>query len=64
MDAYRAEDAPRVRQIMAEHMADAEHHMSALEAEMAVQMLVSNDSPNHQNHRSKLHDLLTENTSG
>ncbi|MCO7229623.1 FCD domain-containing protein [Halomonas sp. CnH100-B] len=63
VDAYRAEDAPRVRQIMAEHMADAEHHMSALEAEMAVQMLVSNDSPNHQNHRSKLHDLLTENTS-
>ena len=25
---------------------------------MALQMLVNNDSPTHQNHRSKLHDLL------
>ncbi|BBI53828.1 hypothetical protein HORIV_62490 [Vreelandella olivaria] len=63
VDAYRAEDTQRVRQVMAEHMADAEHHMSALEAEMAAQMLISNDSPNLQNHRSKLHDLATENAS-
>ncbi|MEL7611656.1 FadR family transcriptional regulator [Halomonas sp. ATBC28] len=63
VDAYRAEDTQRVRQVMAEHMADAELHMSALEAEMAAQMLISNDSPNLQNHRSKLHDLPTENLS-
>ncbi|GAA0688384.1 FCD domain-containing protein [Vreelandella titanicae] len=63
VEAYRAEDIQRVRQVMAEHMADAEHHMSALEAEMAAQMLISNDSPNIQNHRSKLHDLPTENLS-
>lgn len=63
VDAYRAEDATRVRRIMAEHMADAEHHMSALEAEMAAQMLISNHSHNLQNHRSKLHDLPTENAS-
>ncbi|WP_447044556.1 FadR/GntR family transcriptional regulator [Vreelandella sp. H-I2] len=63
VEAYRAEDTQRVRQVMAEHMADAEHHMSALEAEMAAQMLISNDSPNIQIHRSKLHDLPTENLS-
>ncbi|MCA1772295.1 MAG: FCD domain-containing protein [Halomonas sp.] len=61
--AYRAEDSQHVRQIMADHMADAESHMSALEAEMTKQMLISNESPNLQSHRSKLHDLLTENAS-
>lgn len=62
VDAYRAEDTPRVRRIMAEHMADAEHHMSALETEMAAQMLVSTALPNNSHHRSKLHDLPTEYT--
>jgi DNA-binding FadR family transcriptional regulator len=42
--AYRAEDEKCVRRIMEEHMLDAEHHMSALEAEMASQMLVSQDA--------------------
>ncbi|WP_447895013.1 FadR/GntR family transcriptional regulator [Vreelandella sp. GE22] len=60
VEAYRAEDTPRVRKIMAEHMADAEFHMSALEAEMAAQMLTGSlHVDSHQ--RSKLHDLLTDN---
>ncbi|WP_447527600.1 FadR/GntR family transcriptional regulator [Vreelandella sp. TE19] len=60
VEAYRAEDTPRVRKIMAEHMADAEFHMSALEAEMAAQMLTGSlHFDSHQ--RSKLHDLLTDN---
>lgn len=63
IEAYRAEDSQQVRQIMAEHMADAEHHMSALETEMAEQMLISNDAPNMHNQRSKLHDLPMENIS-
>ncbi|MDX1356266.1 MAG: FCD domain-containing protein [Halomonas venusta] len=57
LDAYRAEDTSRVRQVMAEHMLDAEHHMSALEAEMAAQMLVSNDLLGTLANRSKLYDL-------
>lgn len=57
VEAYRAEDTQRVRAIMAEHMMDAEHHMSALEAEMAEQMLVSNDSLGTLIQRSKLHNL-------
>ncbi|WP_249977869.1 FadR/GntR family transcriptional regulator [Vreelandella olivaria] len=61
VEAYRTEDTQRVRRIMAEHMQDAEHHMSALEAEMAAQMLISSDSLSGHNHRSKLHDLLSEN---
>lgn len=40
VDAYRAEDVERVRTLMEEHMRDAEGHMSALEAEMANQMLI------------------------
>lgn len=63
VEAYRAEDTQRVRNIMAEHMADAEHHMSALETEMAAQMLFSGDLLHAHNHRSKLHDLPTENAS-
>lgn len=43
IDAYRAKDAARVRHLMREHMEDAERHMAALEAEMAAQMLVSDD---------------------
>lgn len=61
VEAYRAEDTQRVRNIMAEHMADAEHHMSALEAEMATQMLFSGNLLHSQHQRSKLHDLPTEN---
>lgn len=40
IDAYRRQDAERVRALMDEHMRDAEHHMTALEAEMAGQMLI------------------------
>ncbi|MFG6665729.1 FadR/GntR family transcriptional regulator [Halomonas sp. HNIBRBA4712] len=55
IEAYRREDTPEVRRLMAEHMADAEQHMSALETEMAEQMLtgpVDTAPP-----RSRLHDL-------
>lgn len=40
----RAEDVERVRRLMDEHMRDAEFHMSALEAEVADQMLISQDA--------------------
>ncbi|WP_417606869.1 FadR/GntR family transcriptional regulator [Oceanimonas baumannii] len=39
--AFRAEDAESVRRLMEEHMRDAEQHMSALEAEMSDQMLIT-----------------------
>lgn len=39
--AYRLEDHEQVRQLMTEHMQDAEHHMTALEVEMADQLLVT-----------------------
>lgn len=44
VDAFRAEDARLVRQLMDEHMRDAEHHMSALETEMAGQMLIAQEA--------------------
>lgn len=44
VEAYRDEDKERVRQLMDEHMRDAEAHMSALEAEMADQMLISQET--------------------
>lgn len=44
VEAYRNEDKERVRQLMDEHMRDAEAHMSALEAEMADQMLISQET--------------------
>lgn len=43
VEAFRYEDSARVRQLMDEHMRDAEEHMSALEAEMADQMLISQE---------------------
>lgn len=55
IDAYRREDPLEVRRLMAEHMADAEHHMSALETEMAAQMLT--DPAGTAPQRSRLHDL-------
>ncbi|MGP9807735.1 FadR/GntR family transcriptional regulator [Halomonas sp. AOP12-C2-37] len=61
VEAYRMGDSLRVRHIMAEHMADAESHMSALEAEMAAQMLISGDLLHTYHHRSKLHDLPSAN---
>lgn len=39
--AFRVENTERVRQLMTEHMRDAEHHMTALEMEMASQLLVT-----------------------
>ncbi|WP_246116527.1 FadR/GntR family transcriptional regulator [Cobetia crustatorum] len=39
--ALREQDTERVRQLMTEHMRDAEHHMTALEMEMADQLLVT-----------------------
>ncbi|MFG6137684.1 FadR/GntR family transcriptional regulator [Halomonas sp. B23F22_10] len=44
VEAFRAEDVERVRRLMDEHMRDAEFHMSALEAEVADQMLISQDA--------------------
>lgn len=44
LDAFEMQDRARVRELMHEHMCDAEHHMSALEGEMANQFLVSPDS--------------------
>lgn len=44
LDAFEVQDRARVRELMHEHMCDAEHHMSALEGEMANQFLVSPDS--------------------
>lgn len=44
IDAYRDADREKVRALMSEHMCDAEHHMSALEAQMAAQMLVSGEA--------------------
>lgn len=41
LDALRREDSGKVRQLMHDHMCDAEHHMSALEGEVAEQLLVS-----------------------
>lgn len=45
IDAYRERDTDQVRKLMSEHMGDAEHHMTALEAQMAAQMLVRDESP-------------------
>lgn len=44
LEAFTAKDRARVRELMHEHMCDAEHHMSALEGEMANQFLVSPDA--------------------
>ena len=44
LDAFERKDRKRVRELMHEHMCDAEYHMSALEGEMAKQFLVSPDS--------------------
>lgn len=44
LGAFTAKDRARVRELMHEHMCDAEHHMSALEGEMANQFLVSPDA--------------------
>jgi len=44
LDAFTAKDRARVRELMHEHMCDAERHMSALEGEMANQFLVSPNS--------------------
>ncbi|MCA0916076.1 FCD domain-containing protein [Halomonas denitrificans] len=41
MEAFDNGDREAVRRLMFEHMCDAEHHMSALEGEMANQFLVS-----------------------
>ncbi|WNL41962.1 FCD domain-containing protein [Halomonas sp. PAMB 3264] len=59
VEAYRIEDTRQVRQLMTEHMADAEHHMSALEAEMAEQMLAAGLHMD-PTQRSRLHDLATD----
>nr|WP_298249354.1 FCD domain-containing protein [uncultured Halomonas sp.] len=45
VEAFREEDRERVARLMDEHMRDAEYHMSALEAEMADQMLVTQNTP-------------------
>ncbi|MDR5860170.1 FadR family transcriptional regulator [Halomonas eurihalina] len=54
VDAFRDEDAERVRRLMDEHMRDAEDHMAALEGEMAEQMLISLDAFNGATEASPL----------
>ncbi|MFQ3787546.1 FadR/GntR family transcriptional regulator [Halomonas sp. A29] len=54
VEAYRAQDTARVRALMQEHMEDAEHHMSALEAEMADQMLVDQSAFGEHSEESPL----------
>lgn len=44
IQAFRDEDSEGVRRLMDEHMRDAEFHLSALETEMANQMLIPHDS--------------------
>ncbi|WP_311945535.1 FadR/GntR family transcriptional regulator [Halomonas piscis] len=61
IDAFRAEDAERVRRLMEEHMCDAEHHMSALEGEMAEQLLVSLNTFNEPADASPLLRLVNNN---
>ncbi|GKW48855.1 FadR/GntR family transcriptional regulator [Halomonas sp. NCCP-2165] len=61
LEAYRAEDAERVRQLMDEHMRDAETHMSALEAEMAGQMLISQEALSELDQASPLLRLVNQN---
>ncbi|ALM53347.1 FadR/GntR family transcriptional regulator [Halomonas huangheensis] len=58
VDAFRAEDSERVSQLMAEHMRDAEGHMSALEAEMAGQMLIAPDTLAQVSEDSPLMQML------
>ncbi|AZD03099.1 FadR/GntR family transcriptional regulator [Pseudomonas chlororaphis] len=41
--AFKAEDETAVRQLMHEHMCDAEHHMSALEGEVTQHFLLEFD---------------------
>lgn len=41
LDAFVAEDRPRIRQLMDEHMCDAEAHLIALEGVVADQFLIS-----------------------
>ncbi|MDW5377251.1 FCD domain-containing protein [Halomonas sp. HP20-15] len=40
VEAFEAQDREQVRQLMHDHMCDAEHHMAALEAEVVDQFLV------------------------
>lgn len=60
IQAYRAEDEQKVRQIMEEHMRDAEKNMSELEAEMADQMLVSQDAFTLASDTSPLFRIINE----
>ena len=59
IEAYRAEDVERVRALMTEHMQDAERHMTALEAEMAAQMLITPETVGDPGQVSPLRQFAT-----
>lgn len=60
VEAFRAEDTERVRTLMSEHMCDAEGHMSALEAEMAGQMLIAPESLSQASDTSPLMQMVQQ----
>ena len=54
LDAFTVKDRARVRELMHKHVCDAEHHMSALESEMANQFLASPDSLTNTAHKEDI----------